>query len=744
MRKTFLLLICLVSSLFLFAQEKMYIHKSDKITLGALITATDSIYFSEDGTQTYFRINGSLNEYPTAAIDSLTFGANSNTIFITYSGSSVSVINPLAFEGVSVAVNGADVTVTSTTETQDINYSLAGTTTNGMFKMYSVKRFNLLLNGVNITNPDGPAINIQSDKKTSVILVSGTTNTLTDGTTYAAAVVNGSGVSEDQKATFFSEAKLVFSGSGSLTIAGNGTDKHALCSDDLIQITDGNITVTKALKDGIHGKDGIEISGGTINVTATGDAIDGDIAYINISGGNITTTNSIADTKGISCDSILIISGGTLNITVTGNASKAIKSGKTMTLSGGTITVHTSGDAVLTASGSGYDPSYCTAIKSDATIYFSGANVTITASGKAAKGISSDTDIEISGGTLNITNSGIGTKYTNSLGASDAYVATCLTADANIRILGGSVITSSSGAAGKGISADGTLTIGSAITSPTLYITTTGTKVTISGSGTSAVTAEAKAISCNGAITIENGNITIASADDGIKSETSVTIANATVSITSSIEGIEGPFITVNSGTVSIKSSDDSFNATKGNGGEANDGSLLKINGGNITVNASAGDGLDSNGSMAINGGTIVVHGPQSSPEVGMDYNGTCVVSGGLLLISGTNSNMTQAPSTSSTQRSVLVKTATSLSASTLFHIQDASGNNIITFQPVRSYFSVVVSSSSLANGATYSVYTGGTCTGTNNNGLYTGGTYSGGTLKNKFTISSMVTTVSF
>ncbi len=743
MKRSLLFLFLLASSLSLVAQQKMYIHKSDKMTLGALISATDSIYFSNDGLTSYFRISSLLHQYSTSVIDSLTFGPNSNTIYVTYNGTSVSVINPLAFEGVDVTVTNSDVIVNSTTETQDINYSLKGTTTNGKFKIYSAKRFNLLLNGVHITNPDGPAINIQSEKKASVELVSGTTNTLADGTTYAAPVVTG-GVTEDQKAAFFSEAKLVFSGTGSLSIDGNGTDKHALCSDDIIQVTGGNITVTKALKDGFHANDGIEISGGTLIVTATGDAIDGDAGYINISGGSVTTTNSQADVKGLSCDSTLVISGGTLNLTVTGNGSKAMKSDQAMTLSGGNITIHNSGDAVLVASGSGYDPSYCTAIKSDVNINLSGATVTIISSGKGAKSISSDADIIITGGTISITNSGIGVKYTNSLGQADAYVATCLTADSDIQILGGSVITSSSGLAGKGISADATLTIGNTTGTPTINITTTGAKVLVSGTGTTAKYAEAKAISCDSDVNIENGTVTIASADDGIKSETAINITNATVTITNSIEGIEAPFITVYSGNIDIKSSDDCFNATFGNGGEANDGSMLKINDGHIVVNTTAGDGLDSNGNITINGGTTIVHGPLSAPEVGMDYNGTCIVTGGFLVISGTNSNMTQAPGTSSTQHSVLAKSSASLSASTLFHMQDASGNNIVTFQPVRSYYSVVVSSSALLNAGTYSIYTGGTCTGINTNGLYTGGTYSGGTLKKSFTISSMVTTVTF
>ena len=195
---------------------------------------------------------------------------------------------------------------------------------------------------------------------------------------------------------------------------------------------------------------------------------------------------------------------------------------------------------------------------------------------------------------------------------------------------------------------------------------------------------------------------------------------------------------------MSLVSSDDCFNATFGNGGENDDGSLLSLLGGDVVVNTSGGDGLDSNGDILVTGGTIIVHGPPSQPEVGMDYNGTCNVNGGFLVISGTNSNMTQAPSNSSAQYSIKAKSNTQLSASTLFHIQDASSNNILTFQPLRSYYSIVFSSADLLNGATYSIYTGGSCSGTVSNGLYTGGVYSGGTLKKTFTISRIVTNVTF
>jgi hypothetical protein len=127
-----------------------------------------------------------------------------------------------------------------------------------------------------------------------------------------------------------------------------------------------------------------------------------------------------------------------------------------------------------------------------------------------------------------------------------------------------------------------------------------------------------------------------------------------------------------------------------------------------------------------------------------MDYNGQCNMNGGFLVISGTNSNMTQAPQSTSQQRSLKIMSAQMLSSSTLFHIQTSAGANILTFKPERNYYSIVFSSNELVQGGNYSIYTGGTCTGTNANGLYTGGVYSGGTFRKSFTINSIVTNVSF
>jgi hypothetical protein len=616
----------------------------------------------------------------------------------------------------------------------DITYVLSGASTDGMFKAYSDQPFNLRLKGLSLTNPIGPAINIQSHKVISVALVDSTASTLTDGATYATAPN-----SEDQKAAFFSEGKLSFTGSGSLTIVGKGTSQHGLCSDDYIEVLNGHIIVQSAVKDGLHTNDGYVQQGGTVEVAATSDAVDAGDGLVNISGGNLVATVVNDGRDALKTTVQIVIAGGDVKLTVGGKSSKGIKA-KDVELTGGKVTIQTSGGVVLTALGTGYDPSYCTAVKADSMVVLNGSQVIITTTGIAGRGFSSDGTIIVQSGSLIVTSSGGGATYTNSTGVVDAYHGPCLNADGNIVLIGGTITLSHSGSAGKGISGDGRLTIGTAESSPTLQITTTGTTVAL-GSGEYA---EAKAISVDSMITINNGAITISSADDAIKSKYWIEVNGGTISIPRSVEGFEAPSLFFKGGDIHLTSSDDGINATMGNDVEGNDGSNLTISGGYVVLNAPAGDGMDSNGNMTVTGGTILVQGPPAQPEVGLDVNGPLLINGSFMVVSQINSNMVEVPSTASSQRSVVLKTNQTITGGTLFHIEDAGGITLLTFAPSRNYSSILFSAPALTAGTSYKVYTGGTCTGTLKDGLYTGGTYSGGTLKTTFTSSSVAQSVTF
>jgi hypothetical protein len=250
------------------------------------------------------------------------------------------------------------------------------------------------------------------------------------------------------------------------------------------------------------------------------------------------------------------------------------------------------------------------------------------------------------------------------------------------------------------------------------------------------------ALHSNGSLLVNVGNFILSSGDDGMHADKELEINDSEVSIAKSYEGLESAEITINNSRISLVSSDDGFNATQGSAVEYNDNSNIFINSGYIYVNTSQGDGMDSNGNITVTGGTVIVHGPASDPEVGMDYNGECKISGGTFIISGINSNMTQAPSNSSAQYCVLVRFSSSQAAGSIVHIQDNNGNDIMTFAPVRAYQSIILSSPDLANGNTYSIYSGGNSTGIVTDGLYSGGSYSGGSLYKSFTISGIITTI--
>jgi hypothetical protein len=139
-------------------------------------------------------------------------------------------------------------------------------------------------------------------------------------------------------------------------------------------------------------------------------------------------------------------------------------------------------------------------------------------------------------------------------------------------------------------------------------------------------------------------------------------------------------------------------------------------------------------------GGTAIVNGPENSGNGALDYDGTFDMTGGYLVAAGA-SGMAQAPGEDSSQYSVSMSFTETQAAGTMVHLEDADGNTILTFAPSKSFQTVVVSSPELKEGS-YTVYTGGSSTGTATDGLYTGGEYSGGTEFVTFDITSSVTWV--
>lgn len=299
----------------------------------------------------------------------------SDTIYIAWNGASVNVTGDT--DGY-VSVSGADVTVDTGEDTDSLMLVLSGTTDDGSLLVNRSKKYTIQLNGVSITNADGPAINNQCGKALYVVCADGTTNTLADGTAYAEKTWQ-------QKGALFSEGQTYFSGAGTLNVYGNC--KNAIASDDYITI-EGDIIINAVTSDtgtnGIKANDGMYINGGTLNVNVASDGGRGIRcdSYVTITGGNITITtkgdcliekvNGVADTTsaaGIKCDSLFSMSAGVLTITSSGDGGKGIRCDQNVEFSGGTLVVKTTGSN---------DDSKPKGIKSDTGIIVSGGSFSVS------------------------------------------------------------------------------------------------------------------------------------------------------------------------------------------------------------------------------------------------------------------------------------------------------------------------------------------------------------------------------
>lgn len=294
-------------------------------------------------------------------------------------------------------------------------------------------------------------------------------------------------------------------------------------------------------------------------------------------------------------DDLTINGEGTLEIT--SNFENGIKCTDDLKIMSGNITVNskTNGiigkDSVTIKSGNIIITSGEDGIKSNndedeskGNIIIEDANITISSQ---EDGIQAEQNLTINNGTFNITTSS---------GASTLSGKT-----------GWEKTTTSSEESAKAIKSGNTLTI---------------------NNGNFTINSKDDGIHSNGNVKIENGTFTIKSSDDGIHGDSLVEINDGTINITAS-EGIEATFVKINGGNITINAADDGINAGKKSDEYT---PTIEINGGNITIKMGQGDtdGLDSNGNLYINGGTIDITG--QSP---FDYDGEAKYNGGKMIVNG-------------------------------------------------------------------------------------------------------------
>ena len=468
-----------------------------------------------------------------------------------------------------------------------------------------------------------------------------------------------------------------------ITLADNSENYLSDGSEYLYEELNDDGTVTDEPSACIFSKDDLTINGnGTLNVV-----------------GNYN--------NGIASKDDLKITAGTVNVTAVNNG---LKGKDSITIKGGEITVNSTGDGVKSDNTEDTTKGY---------IIIEGGSLNITSGGD---GIQAETTLTISDGDINIVSGG---GSSNAATHAESFQMGPWANPSNT-----SSSSSSETGSAKALKA--------------------GTALTVDG-GNITIDSADDSIHTNDTVTINGGKFQIKAGDDGIHADSALVINGGDINITESYEGLEAADITINDGNINLVASDDGLNAAGGNdtsqsagvfGGDkfsASNGTIT-INGGYIVIDV-AGDGVDSNGSITMTNGTVIVNGPENSGDGALDYDTTFDISGGVFVAAG-NNGMVQAPSTSSSQASINVSMPSS-SNNSMVSILDASGNTILSFTPSKTYQSVVISTPELVIGSNYSVYYGGSNSGSESDGLYTDGSASGGTELINFTLSSSVMTVS-
>lgn len=365
-------------------------------------------------------------------------------------------------------IDGTDVSITAAG-----TYVFSGDCDNGSITVKKgVTGVTIVLNGLTLTNDDSAAITLNKTAEASLIAAAGTTNTVAD--------TEGSN-DENAAVKVKSGAALAIGGTGTLTVDGNAKNGIKGAADAVITVAEVKLSINAA-DDGLSCDDELNITGGTLSITAGGDAVKASpdtgenpdttsLGNVTISGGTLTL-NAAAD--GIQADGDLTISGGTFHVKTNGGhttaltddsaSCKGFKAGGALTVTGGTLTVDSADDALhantdVTISGgtltlaAGDDGVHA---DNDLVIGTKGASSTstprinITASyegleGTAVTVYSGDIDVAASDDGVNAANSTLGErsdKYAISIAGGDLYIdagSDGLDSNNDINITGGKV-----------------------------------------------------------------------------------------------------------------------------------------------------------------------------------------------------------------------------------------------------------------------------------------------------------------
>ena len=524
----------------------------------------------------------------------------------------------------------------------------------------------LALTGCSATSTSNASAS--SATSTSASSTSGTTSKVADS--FSTDVKSGAKLAED---THYSAKDLTWDSSSEVTI-----DLSNPTATDGVTVSDGVITITKA---------GNYKLTGTYDGQIKVDAADSDMVRLILN--NATITNSTgAAINVVEADEVVIY-----------------------TASGTTNTVSDGSSYSDTASGS---PDAAIYSKSDLTLAGEG---TLKVEGKYEEGIHTSDGLVIASGTLEVNAANTGIKGKDYVDILDGTITVTATKD--------------------GIKATND---------------TDGNRgwVRLSG-GTVNISAGDDGFKAERVLEISGGTLNITRANEGIEAQY-INILDGTVNVTSSDDGINASYSTTSTTSTSTESASTSTtqttqskqaaqgNAAQGGqapagGGQAPSGSMgsgttgqppagggmgggmggggtfevvdatINITGGTVTVNTN-GDGIDSNGTATLSGGTLIVNGPFTGGNASLDTNGDLLLNG-TTVAAGNSGDMFEAPSTNSTSGYVKISNVSNLSAGTTVQVTDSSGNVVANYKVTNSSTALIlVSSSKITKGESYTVYT--------------------------------------
>ena len=640
----------------------------------------DSVSSSEDSAYTYsdYELDDSFDRQSAASI--------------TLSGSTAQS------NGSGVSINNATVTIS-----KEGCYLISGELEDGQIIVDAgdSDKVQLVLDKASIHCSTGSAILVRNADNVKVTLAADSENELSDGTEYQTD-------DDNPDAALFSKDDLVINGSGSLTVQGNY--KHGIAGNDDLVITGGRLTVN-SLSHALRGKDSVAILDGTFVLTSQKDGIqasnteDSTKGWVQIDGGNFTIQSS---GDGIQAETNLSIYDGSFTITSGGGA----VNGADHTENRGGGFGRPGGNRPDSANG----------------------QTSPEMPSQPAEGGQTPSEMPSQPAEGEQSSSGNESDYSELIFDPDDFDDTS-TDDSDTTV------------STKGIKAGNALLI---------------------QQGTFVIDSADDAIHSNYSVTIDGGSFQLSSGDDGIHAEAYLNINGGTTTIAESYEGLEAAQIHISGGTTQVFSSDDGLNATGGSSFELVDGLLvlkdisssdteqtfggrggmfevedncdITISGGNLTVTTSNGDGIDSNGSLNVSGGTVLVFGSSSGGEGALDYTGSSSISGGTLVALG-SSGMAQSMEPDDSHATLMVTWDEVQPAGTRLTLCTQQGEILCSLQSTNSFQTAVIGTDSLSAGQEVSLYTGGTVN--SDSQLLTMGTLSDGELLCEVTLAEGVTNIS-